>query len=148
MSKPHRILAVLSAHVCAATIAGVAWADDMPADYLVGTWALGTVEACAEPAGEQLSFKADGTFASFLDGMPSATGFWQLEGHELELHMVSSPASFDDPSTSEDDLLAELDGRYEYYHAKGLTFDVEPDAFRMVATMGDVMRGADLYRCP
>ena len=62
--------------------------------------------------------------------------------------MVSSPAFFDDPSTNFDDALSDLAGQYDYFYAKGLLFDIEDQAFRMVATMGDMLRGANYSRCP
>jgi hypothetical protein len=148
MTRSQRINAVIGAQLCALALAGGALADDVPEDYLVGTWALGGAEACEVATGERLIFAADGTFTSTLDGEPSAAGFWQLTEHELELHMVSSPAYFDDPERSDDDMLASLAGQYTYYYARGLTFDVEPDDFRVVVNMGETMRGADLHRCP
>ena len=148
MTTSQRMTAILGAQLCALAIAGSAWADDVPADYLVGTWALGGAEACESASGERLIFAADGTFTSTLDGDPSAAGFWQLTGHDLELHMVSSPAYFDDPDRTDDDLLASLEGQYDYFYARGLTFDVEPESFRVVVNMADTMRGADLNRCP
>lgn len=148
MTKSKPIAAVLCAQLCALAIAGGALADAVPEDYLVGTWALGGAEACDSDEGERLVFAADGTFTSTLDGEPSAAGFWQLTEHDLELHMVSSPAYFDDPDRTDDDVLASLEGQYTYYYARGLTFDVEPDEFRIVVDMADTMRGADLYRCP
>jgi hypothetical protein len=138
---------LVGAQLCALALAGGVLADEPPEDYLVGTWALGGAAACEAATGERLIFAADGTFASTLDGEPSAAGFWQLTEHELELHMVSSPAYFDDPARSDDDILASLDGQYGYYYARGLTFDVEPDDFRVVVNMGETMRGADLHRC-
>ena len=133
-------------------LAGAAWATaapahDLPADYLPGSWAVGSVDACSGEAGEKLAFAADGTFEETLRGEATAVGFWHLAEDRLDLHMVTSPAFFDDPATSADDALAAQAGQYTYYFAKGLMFDIEPDAFRMVATLGDQMRGADLFRC-
>jgi hypothetical protein len=148
MTKTQRTRLVLGLPLGAALLAGVARADEAPATYLVGTWALGSLEACDAATGEHLTFAADGTFVATLHGAASATGFWQLDGHELELHLVAAPAVFDDPASEADDVLAGLAGQYTYYYAKGLTFDIEPDAFRTVVVMGDIMRGADLHRCP
>ena len=47
-----------------------------------------------------------------------------------------------------DDALSELAGQYQYYYAKALLFDIEPDGFRAVATMGNLLRGANYSRCP
>jgi hypothetical protein len=138
---------LIAAQLLTLAMVGSAWADDVPGDYLVGTWALGSAEACELDTGERLIFAADGTFTSTLDGEPSAAGFWQLTEHDLELHMVSSPAYFDDPERTDDDVLAGFAGQYDYFYARGLTFDVEPDDFRVVVNMGDTMRGANLFRC-
>lgn len=123
-------------------------AHELAAGYLPGSWAIGSAEVCAAGSGERLAFAADGTFEGTLDGKPTAAGFWHLAEDVLELHMVTSPAFFDDPRTAADDALAAHAGQYTYYFAKGLMFDIEPDAFRMVATLGDQMRGANLFRCP
>ena len=79
---------------------------------------------------------------------PTATGFWHLVEDVLDLHMISSPAFFDDPATKSDDALSAFAGQYQYFYAKGLLFDIAPDGFRMVATMGNLLRGANYHRCP
>ena len=82
------------------------------------------------------------------ENKPTAVGFWHLVEDVLDLHMVSSPAFFDDPTSESDDALSDLAGQYEYFYAKGLLFDVEENGFRMVATMGNKLRGANYSRCP
>lgn len=141
-------IAVLGVQLGFAALAGGGSADELAGDYLPGVWAMGSAEACAANSGERLDFAADGTFTGSLHGSPTVAGFWQLADDELELHMVTSPAFFDDPATDADDALASHAGQYTYYYAKGLMFDIEPDAFRVVANMGDQMQGADLFRCP
>ena len=79
---------------------------------------------------------------------PTATGFWHLVEDVLDLHMVSSPAFFDDPATKVDDALSEFAGQYQYYYANARLFDITPDGFRTVATMGNMLRGANYSRCP
>ena len=44
--------------------------------------------------------------------------------------------------------LSALAGQYQYFYAKGLLFDITPDGFRAVATMGNLLRGANYHRCP
>ena len=115
--------------------------DEIPEGYLEGTWGIGGAEACGADATEHLIFDADGTFSAMQDGKPTATGFWHLVDDELDLHMVSSPAFFDDQ-------LQPFTGQYTYYYAQALVFDIEDQAFRMVAYLGGQLRGANLARCP
>jgi hypothetical protein len=115
--------------------------DEIPDGYLEGTWAIGGADGCGADAAEHLVFDADGTFTAVQGGKPTATGFWHLEDDKLDLHMVSSPAFFDDE-------LQPFTGQYTYYYAQALVFDIEDQAFRMVAYLGGQLRGANLARCP
>jgi hypothetical protein len=115
--------------------------DEIPDGYLEGTWAIGGSEACGADATEHVRFDADGTFTTVQGEQPTATGFWHLVDDKLDLHMVSSPAFFDDQ-------LQPFAGQYTYYYAQALVFDIEDQAFRMVAYMGGQLRGANLGRCP
>jgi hypothetical protein len=90
---------------------------------------------------EHITFDANGTFTTVQGGKPTATGFWQLTDDKLDLHMVSSPAFFDDQ-------LRPFTGQYTYYYAQALLFDIEDQAFRMVAYLAGQLRGANLGRCP
>jgi hypothetical protein len=115
--------------------------DEIPEGYLEGTWGIGGAEACGADATEHLTFDADGTFSAVQAGKPTAVGFWHLVDDHLDLHMVSSPAFFDDQ-------LQPFTGQYTYYYAQALVFDIEDQAFRMVAYLGGQLRGANLARCP
>ena len=108
---------------------------------LEGTWAIGDAQACDDPTSERLTFDASGTFTAEQGGEPTATGFWQLADDKLDLHMVSSPAFFDDQ-------LQPFTGQYTYYYAQALLFDYEEQSFRMVAYMAGQLQGANLARCP
>lgn len=143
-----RTIAVLGTHIGAVAIAGGVLADEVPDGYLAGSWVIGAAEACTADTGERLTFGPDGAFSAALHGSPTAAGFWERDEDVLLLHMLASPAFFDDPATDTDDALAAHAGQYTYYFAKGLMFDIEPDAFRVVATMGDQLQGANLFRCP
>ena len=134
--------------MCAIAMAVAAWSDEVPDNYLPGTWAIGGADACKSPGTEHITFHPDGTFETVQGAQPTATGFWHLVEDVLDLHMVSSPAFFDDPATNVDDALSDLAGQYQYYYAKALLFDIEPDGFRAVATMGNLLRGANYSRCP
>jgi hypothetical protein len=143
-----RTIAFLGVQACAVAITVAAWSDEVRDNYLPGTWAIGGAKACEAPASERITFNPDGTFEAVQQSKPSAVGFWHLVEDVLDLHMVSSPAFFDDPASHFDDALSDLAGQYEYFYAKGLLFDVEQDDFRMVATMGNKLRGANYRRCP
>lgn len=142
-----RTLAFLAVPVFAISLASPAFAqdpevpDEIPDGYLEGTWAIGGSAACGAATTEHFRFAADGTFSTEQRNQPTATGFWQLTDDKLDLHMVSSPAFFHDQ-------LQPFAGQYTYYHAQALLFDIEDQAFRMVAYMGGQLRGANLGRCP
>jgi hypothetical protein len=143
-----RTIAFAAAHACAAAMCWAAWADEVPDNYLPGTWGIGGTEACGGAGTEHITFASDGTFEVVQDGSATAVGFWHLVEDVLDLHMVSSPAFFDDPSASFDDALSSLAGQYQYFYSKALLFDIEPDGFRAVASMGNQLRGANYGRCP
>ena len=144
-----RFVAFLAVPTFAVALASGAFAQDSPEEvpdeipdgYLEGTWAIGGSEACGAETTEHMTFDANGTFATVQGGEPTATGFWHLVDDKLDLHMVSSPAFFDDQ-------LQPFAGQYTYYYAQALLFDIEDQAFRMVAYMGGQLRGANLARCP
>jgi hypothetical protein len=140
-----RTVAFLAVPTFAAALASAAFAqdppDEIPDGYLEGTWAIGGSEACGAAATEHFRFAADGTFATVQGDQPTATGFWHLVDDKLDLHMVSSPAFFDDQ-------LQPFTGQYTYYYAQALLFDIEDQTFRMVASMAGQLRGANLTRCP
>jgi hypothetical protein len=115
--------------------------EEIPDGYLEGTWGIGGSEACGAATTEHFRFAADGTFTTVQADQPTAVGFWQLTDDKLDLHMVSSPAFFHDQ-------LQPFAGQYTYYYAQALLFDIEDQAFRMVAYLGGQLRGANLVRCP
>jgi hypothetical protein len=143
-----RTIAFAAVQACAVAICWSAWADEVPDNYLPGTWGIGGTEACGGAGTEHITFDPDGTFEVVQDGTATAVGFWHLVEDVLDLHMVSSPAFFDDPNASFDDVLGDLAGQYQYFYSKALLFDIEPDGFRAVASMGNLLRGANYGRCP
>jgi hypothetical protein len=143
-----RTVAFLGVQACAVAITFAAWSDQVPDNYLPGTWAIEGADACKALATEHITFDPDGTFEAVRGDQATATGFWHLVEDVLDLHMVSSPAFFDDPTTTADDALSSFAGQYQYFYAKALLFDIEPDGFRAVATMGNMLRGANYSRCP
>jgi hypothetical protein len=142
-----RVVGFLAGPVLAVALGSAAWAqqapkpDEIPEGYLTGTWGVGDAEACGAETTEHITFDANGSFTATQGGQPTAVGFWRLTDPNLDLHMVSSPAFFDDQ-------LQPFAGQYTYYYAKALLFDIEDQAFRMVAYMGGQLRGANLARCP
>ena len=146
MRKP--ILGLLGALACTVGLTPAAWSVELTKDYLTGTWGVGGAGDCAGAAVERTTFAPDGTFTTVHDGKATAAGFWHLLQDNLDLHMVTSLAFFDDPTTTADDQLSEFAGQYNYFYAKALIFDVEQDSFRTVASMGNMLRGANYRRCP
>jgi hypothetical protein len=143
-----RMIVLLAAQACAAAVASTAWSVELSKDYLAGTWGVGGAAACGVETTEHITFDPNGTFSAVRADQPTAVGFWHLVLDNLDLHMISSPAFFDDPTSSLDDALSEFAGQYGYFYAKALLFDVSDNDFRMVANMGQMMRGANLGRCP
>jgi hypothetical protein len=137
-----RFVAFLGVPTFAVALASAAFAQD-PTDEipLEGTWAIGDAQACDDPTSERLTFDTSGTFTAEQGGEPTATGFWQLADDKLDLHMVSSPAFFDDQ-------LQPSVGGYTYYYAQALLFDYEEQSVRMVAYMAGQLQGANPARCP
>lgn len=143
-----RIPGVLAALACAVGVASTAWSLEPTEDYLAGTWGVGDADACGAATTEHITFDPDGTFTTVSGNKPTAAGFWHLVEDNLDLHMVTSPAFFDDPASAADDALSGFAGQYDYFYAKALLFDAEQDSFRAVATLGNMLRGANYRRCP
>ena len=143
-----RTFGVLGTLACAVGLASTAWSVEPTADYLAGTWGIGGADACGAATTEHITFDPNGTFTTVSGGKPTAAGFWHLVQDNLDLHMVTSPAFFDDPASASDDALSGFAGQYGYFYAKALIFDAEQDSFRTVAAMGNMLRGANYRRCP
>jgi hypothetical protein len=139
---PKRYVALLAVPTFIVALASAAFAQGPDEIPLEGTWAIGDAQACDDPTSERLTFDTSGTFTAEQGGEPTATGFWQLADDKLDLHMVSSPAFFDDQ-------LQPFTGQYTYYYVQALVFDYEEQqSFRMVAYMAGQLQGANLARCP
>jgi hypothetical protein len=126
----------------ALTLGTAAEAATLSADYLVGRWTTGGVDACTRAEHERTVFRADGTFATERGGKAVAVGFWQVEDDRLDLHVLASPAAI------EPGLQEHVDGGYGYVRIKALTFDLAEDAFRMVQSAGGELQGLNVVRCP
>ena len=140
-----RTIAFLGVQACAVAMAWAALRTRCR-ELSPGTWATGGAEACGTPTAEHITFDADGTFKTVRGDQPTATGFWHLVEDVLDLHMVSSPAFFDDPrpgpTTPEQPRRS-----VSVFLRQSLLFDIT-DSFRAVATMGNLLRGANYHRCP
>jgi hypothetical protein len=143
-----RTSGVLTTLACVVGLASTASALEPTKDYLAGTWGAGGADACGAATTEHITFDPNGTFTTVSGGKATAAGFWHLVQDNLDLHMVTSPAFFDDPANAADDALSGFAGQYNYFYAKALLFDAEPDSFRTVAAMGSMLRGANYRRCP
>ncbi len=143
-----RVFGLLATLACVVGLAPAAWSVELTKDYLAGTWGVGGADACSAATTEKITFDPNGSFVNARGGKVTATGFWHLIEDNLDLHMVTSLAFFDDPTTNADDQLSDFAGQYNYLYAKALIFDVEQDSFRAVAAMGNILRGANYHRCP
>jgi hypothetical protein len=79
----------------------VPWAsaDDLTADYLYGRWVINDQD-CSSPDSEYMEFNKNSTFEGMRTGQAEIVGFWRLKKGILDLHMVTSPAFFDDLQSS------------------------------------------------
>jgi hypothetical protein len=143
-----QIVGLVGALACMVGLAPAAWSVELTKDYLAGTWGVGGADACSLATTEKITFDPKGSFTNVRGDKVTATGFWHLVEDNLDLHMVTSLAFFDDPTTTADDQLSDFAGQYNYLYAKALLFDVEQDSFRAVAAMGNILRGANYHRCP
>ncbi len=108
--------------------------------YLVGVWTLENKQNCGVKEFEHLTFKSDGTIHTNRFGNVETTGFWQMTGSFIMLHLVSSPAHF-----SED--LKDFEGHYDYVQVKVVTMNPKPDTFEAVGSIGNQVKKVALFRC-
>ncbi len=135
-----KILAIVSIQVAALAFASIAGAAEMSPKYLNGVWTLETKDNCGLSEFEHFTFRADGVFEGSRFGVVDSVGFWRQSGELLRAHLVTSPAHFDKN-------LKELQGYYDYFPVKMLTFNLTPDSFEAVGSIGDQMRRVTLFRC-
>ncbi len=135
-----KILAIVSIQVAALAFAPIAGAAEMSPKYLYGVWTLESKDNCGLSEFEHFTFRADGVFEGSRFGVVDSVGFWRQSGELLRAHLVTSPAHFDKN-------LKELQGYYDYFPVKMLTFNLTPDSFEAVGSIGDQMRRVTLFRC-
>ena len=100
----------------------VPWANaaDLSADYLYGRWVIDDQD-CSSPDSEYMEFNKNGTFAGTRTGNAEIVGFWGLQEGILNLHMVTSPAFFDDLHKE----LAAFGGTYSYFQGRMVIFNTQ-----------------------
>jgi hypothetical protein len=126
--------------VAAIAFASIAGAIEMSPKYLDGVWTFESKDNCGLSEFEHFTFRADGVFEGSRFGVVDSVGFWRQSGELLRAHLVTSPVHFDKN-------LKELQGYYDYFPVKMLTFNLTPDSFEAVGSIGDQMRRVTLFRC-
>jgi hypothetical protein len=116
---------------------------DLSADYLSGRWAI-DAEDCSSPTSEVIEFNQNGTFVGARNGIAEIVGFWVLNEDKIALHMVTSPASFQDLNKD----LAHFDGIYSYFEGRMLIFNNQEKSFEAYGVIGKEIKRASAVRCP
>ena len=121
------------------------WANaaDLSADYLNGRWVIDE-QNCSSPDAEYIDFNKNGTFAGTRTGQTEIVGFWGLKEGIIELHMVTSPAFFDDIHKD----LAGFEGIYSYLRGRMVIFNTQNKSFEAFGIIGDEIKRAAAVRCP
>jgi hypothetical protein len=128
--------------LCVFLVSG-ANAADLSVDYLSGRWVI-DAEDCSSQSSEIIEFNKNGTFAGSRTGKAEIIGFWVLKDDSVELHMVTSPASFQD--LNED--LAHFDGIYSYFEGRMLIFNIQEKSYEAYGVVGKEIKRASAVRCP
>jgi len=121
------------------------WANagDLSADYLYGRWVIDD-QNCSSPDSEYMEFNKNGTFAGTRTGKAEIVGFWGLKGGIIDLHMVTSPAFFDDLHKD----LGKFEGLYSYFQGRMVIFNTQNKSFEAVGVIGDEIKRTSAVRCP
>ena len=117
-------------------------AGDLSSEYLYGRWVIDEPN-CSSPDSEYFEFRKNGTFESTRTGKTEIVGFWGFNEDILELHMVTSLASFDDLHQA----MAEFEGQYHYFQGRMIIFNTEQGSFEAFGVIGDVIDRATAVRC-
>ena len=118
-------------------------AADLSADYLHGRWVIGD-QNCSSPDSEYIEFSKNSTFEGTRTGKAEIVGFWKLKEGILYLHMVTSPAFFDDLHKE----LAGFEGIYSYFQGRMVIFNTQNKSFEAFGVIGDEMKRTSAVRCP
>jgi hypothetical protein len=117
-------------------------AEDLSAKYLHGKWVIGD-GSCGAKDSEFIEFRKNGTFESDRTGRPESVGFWQLDEDILTLHMVTSPAFFEDIERS----LVGFKDQYNYYQIRMVLFNTEKNRLEAIAVLGKQIKRNYAVRC-
>ena len=118
-------------------------AADLSADYLYGRWVIDE-QNCSLPNSEYMEFNKNGTFEGTRTGQAEIVGFWGLEEGILDLHMVTSPAFFDDLHKN----LARFEGIFSYFQGRMVIFNTQDKSFEAFGVIGDEIKRSSAVRCP
>jgi hypothetical protein len=123
----------------------VPWANaaDLSADYLYGRWVIDD-QSCNSPDSEYIEFNKNGTFEGTRTGKTEIVGFWGLKEGILDLHMVTSPAFFDDLHKD----LSGFEDIYSYFQGRMVIFTTQDNSFETFGVIGDEIKRAAAVRCP
>jgi len=117
-------------------------AADLSADYLHGRWIIDE-QNCSSTDSEYIRFNKNGTFEGTRTGKAEIVGFWGLKEGILDLHMVTSPAYFDDLHKD----LAGFEGIYSYFQGRMVIFNTQNKSFEAFGVIGDEIKRASAVRC-
>ena len=122
----------------------VPWANaaDLTADYLYGRWVIDDQD-CSSPDSEYMEFNQNGAFEGMRTGNAEIVGFWGLKEGILDLHMVTSPAFFDDLHKE----LAGFGGIYSYFQGRMVIFNTQNNSFEAFGVIGDEIKRTVAVRC-
>ncbi len=118
-------------------------AADLSADYLYGRWVIDE-QNCSSPDSEYIEINKNGTFTGTRTGKAEIVGFWGLKEGILDLHMVTSPAFFDDLHKD----LAGFEGLYNYFQGRMVIFNNQDNSFEAFGVIGDEIKRTSAVRCP
>jgi hypothetical protein len=91
-----------------------------------------------------MEFDKNGTFEGTRTGQAEIVGFWGLKEGILDLHMVTSPAFFDDLHKD----LAGFEGIYNYFQGRMVIFNTQNNSFESFGVIGDEIKRASAVKCP
>jgi hypothetical protein len=118
-------------------------ASDLSVDYISGRWVI-DAKSCSSSTSEYIGFNKNGTFVGTRTGIAEVVGFWGINEDSIELHMVTSPASFHDLNKD----LAKFDGIYSYFEGKMLIFNNKEKSFEAYGVVGKEIKRTLAVRCP
>jgi hypothetical protein len=117
-------------------------AEELSTEYLYGRWAI-DAQNCNSPDSEYMEFRKNGTFENTRTGKTEIVGFWGLNDEKLNLHMVTSPAFFDDLHPD----LQEFEGIYSYFQGRVVIFNTQKKSFEAFGVIGNEMQRTTAARC-